>query len=164
MKISIQDERRSYSSLAKWSAVALMILELCFPAFAALGGNVDSVQADEAYMKATIKIAQANAYAVHEIKAPTGTVVREYVSPTGRVFGVAWQGPFVPEMRQLLGAYFDRYSEAAKAQRESHVERRPLDIQEPGLVVQTAGHMRAYYGRAYDPELLPAGVSANDVR
>jgi len=164
MKISIQDKRRSYRSLANWSAVATLILGLSSPTFAALGGNVDSVEADQAYMKATIKFAQANTYAVHEIKAPTGTVVREYVSPTGRVFGVAWQGPFVPEMRQLLGAYFDHYSEAAKAQRESHVERRPLNIQEPGLVVQTSGHMRAYYGRAYDPELLPAGVSTNDVR
>jgi hypothetical protein len=86
------------------------------------------------------------------------------VSADGRVFGIAWEGPFVPNMRQLLGSYFQHYSEAAKAQRESHVGRQPLNIQEPRLVVQTAGHMRAYFGRAYDPELLPNGVSPDEVR
>jgi hypothetical protein len=32
------------------------------------------------------------------------------------------------------------------------------------LVFQSIGHLRAYYGRAYDPQLLPAGVSTDDVR
>jgi hypothetical protein len=164
MKISIQSKIESNRVWAKWVGVVLMIAELSFPAFAALGGNLDSIQTDQEYMKATIKITQVNSYAVHEIKVPTGTVVREYVSRTGRVFGVAWQGPFVPDMRQLLGSYFDHYSEAAKAQRQSYVGRRPLNIHESGLVMQTAGHMRAYSGRAYDPELLPPGVSADDIR
>jgi hypothetical protein len=115
-------------------------------------------------MRATAKIAEGVAYTVHEIKAPTGTVVKEYVSPAGRVFGVSWRGPFIPDMQQLLGDYFEQYSAAAKAQREGHVGRQPLNIQEPGLVIQTAGHMRAYSGRAYDPGLLPAGVTPNDVR
>jgi Protein of unknown function (DUF2844) len=163
MSTSIHSKMR-YRSWVKRAGVVLLILGTSFSAFATLGGTLDSVQTDQASMKATMKITQARSYAVHEVHAPTGTVVREYVSLTGRVFGVAWQGPFVPDMRQLLGTYFDQYSAAAKAQRESHVGRRPLNIQEPGLVVQTAGHMRAYYGRAFDPELLPVGVSVDDVR
>ena len=134
------------------------------PAFAALGGNLDSVFVDQAHMNATLTITEAGFYSVHELTSPNGTVVREYVSAEGRVFGVAWEGPFVPNMRQLLGSYFEHYSNSARAQRQSHVERRPLDIREPRLVLQTAGHMRAYFGRAYDPQLLPSGVSPDEVR
>jgi Protein of unknown function (DUF2844) len=132
--------------------------------FAELGGNLDSIQADRAQMKANVTISNASAYNVHEIKSSIGTVVREYAAPDGTVFAVAWQGPFIPDMRQLLGSYFEQYSRAAKTQRETHVSRSPLNIHEDGLVVQTAGHMRAFSGRAYDPRLLPAGVSENDIR
>src|ERR1700722_19006066 len=40
------------------------------------------------------------------IEAPDETVVDEYVSPAGTVFAVAWHGPFVPDMQQILGSYF----------------------------------------------------------
>jgi hypothetical protein len=146
------------------AAVLFAACSFSLPAFSALGGNLDSVYTDQGQMNAVLKVTQASSFAVHELRTPTGTVIREYVSAEGRVFGVAWEGPFVPNMRLILGSYFQHYSEAAKAQRESQVGRRPLNIQEPGLVVQTAGHMRAYFGRAYDPELLPSGVSPNDVR
>jgi hypothetical protein len=163
MKTSIQDGTVSRTALGRMTLV-LLILGLSLPALASLGGSIDSVQSDQAQMRATTTISAEATYTVHEMKDPTGTVVREYVSPAGRVFGVTWQGPFIPDLQQLLGDHFEHYAAAAKAQRESHIGRRPLNIQEPGLVVQTAGHMRAYSGRAYDPGLLPAGVTANDVR
>lgn len=140
------------------------MLAFSFPAFAVLGGDESSVATDMAQMKATAKITPSDAFAVHEIKASGRPVVREYVSPTGRVFGVAWQGPSVPDLRQLLGSYFQQYSAAAQAAKAGHPGRRPLNIQLPGLVVQTSGHMRSLYGRAYDPSLLPQGVRADAVR
>jgi hypothetical protein len=164
MKLSIQSHRCSAGLWVRQTAVLLAALALSLPAFGALGDNLDSVHIDKAYMNATMKVTHVHSYAVHELRSPTGTVVREYVSADGRVFGVAWEGPFVPNMRQILGSYFQRYSEAAKAQRESHVGRRPLNIQEPELVVQTAGHMRAYFGRAFAPELLPDGVNPDELR
>jgi len=148
---------------SSWKAVALVALALSSSARGALGGSPDSVRVDQAHMKASLAATQTDRYTVNEIKTPAGTVVREYVS-AGRVFAVAWQGPFVPDMRQLLGTYFAQYSRGVSARRESTVGRRFLDIQTPGLVVQTAGHMRAYFGRAYDPTLLPAGVGPHDVR
>jgi len=39
-----------------------------------------------------------------------------------------------------------------------------VQIQEPGLVVQVAGHMRAFFGKAYVPQMLPAGIRAEDIR
>lgn len=155
------------SSLANqaWVRLAgIILLLISAPAFGALGGSLGSVLDDQQHMDATLEVKDAGSYTIHAMRLPTGTIVREYVTPAGRVFGIAWEGPFLPNMPLLLGDYFAQYSSAAKAQRESHVGRRPLNIQEPGLVVQTAGHMRAYSGRAYDPSLLPEGVSANVVR
>jgi len=140
------------------------MLSLASPALATLGGTVDSIHSDLSRMNAIVRVNQTDAYSVYEMTLPTSTMVREYVSPAGQVFAVAWQGPFVPDLRQLLGSYFVQYSRLAKTQRETHVGRRPLDIQEPGLVVQTSGHMRAFWGRAYDPELLPPGLDVGHIQ
>jgi hypothetical protein len=165
MKTSVPSRTAFMPLGAGWMKVVLLTAALSCPAFAVLGSVSDSVQADQEQMNASLKITQADAYAVHEMKASTGIVVREYVSRAdGRVFGIAWQGPFMPSMQRLLGTYFEHYSQAAKAQRKSRVGRRPLDIQEPGLVVQSAGHMLAFSGRAYDPGLLPTGVTAIDIQ
>ena len=85
--------------------------------------------------------------------------MKEYVSPAGKVFAITWRGQVIPDMQQLLGTYFDQFAQAAQAQRESHVGRRPLNIQQPGLVVQSGGHMRGYFGRAYAPDMVPQGVN-----
>jgi len=123
------------------------------------------VQADQAHMQGNLRTTQAQAYTVQEIQAPTGIIVREYVSPTtGKVFGVAWQGSWPPDMRQILGNYFGQYQQALQAQANSHAGRRPLVIQQPGLILQAGGHMRSFAGRAYIPEMLPQGVSAEVIR
>ena len=94
----------------------------------------------------------------------TGVAVKEYVSPAGRVFAITWQGPFHPDLRQLLGAYFDPYTQAVQDQRAHHRGHGPLLIQQPGLVVQVAGHMRSFLGKAHVPQMLPAGVKPEDIR
>jgi hypothetical protein len=138
----------------------LMLISSC-SAFAVLGGDVASVQADQAHMKGTLRVANTAAYTVHEIQTPSGTLVREYVSPAGKVFGVAWQGPWLPDLRQLLGPYFEPYTQAAQARRTGHG---PLRVELPGAVVHSAGHMRSFVGNAYIPDLLPSGVHAEDIR
>jgi len=145
--------------------VLLMISAFCLPAMAALGGDLNSVQDDTAHMKATVKIQQKEAYAVHEITTKNNaTVVREYVSPDGRVFGVAWQGLFMPDLHQLLGGYLQQYSAAVQEEHAKAPGRHPLMIHQPGLVVETSGRMRAYYGRAYVPDMVPQGVKPEEVR
>jgi len=140
------------------------MLSLSLPALAALGGDVDSVHEDQARMKGTLKTTQARAYAVHEIKDSTGTVVNEYVSPEGKVFAITWHGPFVPNMQQLLGSYYQRFADAAASQRQAHTRHRAVNIQQPDLVVQNGGHMRSYFGTAYVPTLLPQGVTADEIQ
>ncbi len=144
--------------------IGLLMLALPIPALAALGGDVTSVHADQAQMKGDLKTTQASNYTLHEIKGGTGGVVREYASPAGEVFGVSWQGPTMPDLPQILGSYFQAFSEAAQAQRTARRGHGPLIIQQPGLVVESSGHMRSFSGRAYDPGKLPQGVSSNDIR
>ncbi|HKN17214.1 MAG TPA: DUF2844 domain-containing protein [Candidatus Sulfotelmatobacter sp.] len=134
------------------------------PALAALGGDVASVQADQLHMRGTLRTTAATSYSVHEIQSPAGAVVREYVSFAGKVFAITWQGRWPPDMRQLLGNYFDQYAQAAKAQGRVGTGRRPLEIEQPGLVVQMGGHPRSFRGRAYVPDLLPSGVAAEAIQ
>lgn len=133
------------------------------PARAALGGDVTSIDADQVRMKGSVELKQSAAFNVHQIKVPTGTLVREYVSPAGRVFAIAWNGPFLPDLQQLLGNYFDQYSAGVKANKASYIGRRPLNLQLPGLVVQMTGHVRDYHGRAYLPNEVPDGVKVEDL-
>lgn len=148
--------------LTRFVALAA-VLVFCVPAFASLGGNVSSVEADRVHMNAKVSVNQTSDYAIHEIQSPGGTVVDEYVSSAGTVFAVSWHGLFPPDMQQILGSYFQRYSAAIQAQphRYGHP---PLNIEESGLVIQTGGHIRAHFGRAYVFNLLPEGITADQIR
>jgi len=145
-------------------AIAGTALAFCFPACASLGGDMASVREDQAKMQGALQTTNKDFYDVHEIQAPSGVVVREYVSSSGNVFGVAWQGRSHPDLHQVLGAYYDRYTQAVQAQRAERHGHGPLLIQQPGFVVQMGGHMGALSGKAYLPQNLPAGMHAEDIR
>ena len=129
-------------------------------AHAALGQQVDSVAADATHLTAIAhaSVVQGN-YIVHAMTLPSGTVVREYAASNGFVFGVAWEGPTLPDLRTTLGASFDRFV-AANPTRGGG----PLAVSADDLVVYSSGHLRAFSGHAYLPQALPAGVDASVVR
>jgi hypothetical protein len=161
----ISPRQSNYPTLTLLAAIlAAVVLTTTLPAFAGLGEELSSVQADQAHVQGTLRTTQTSSYTIHEIQSPTGTVVREYVSPSGKVFAVAWQGPWPPDMRQILASYFGQYQQSAQAQANSRTGRRPLVIEQPGLVLQSGGHMRSFAGRAYIPEMLPQGISAEAIR
>lgn len=141
---------------------ALFLLAFALPVFATLGEDVSSVQTDQAHMKASVQVSRTANYTVHEMKAAEGTAVREFVSPSGQVFGVAWNGPFRPDLKQMLGNYYDQFLAAAKSKRGGR--NAPLTIQESGLVVQMSGHQRYFVGRAYVPGMLPQGVQPTEIK
>jgi hypothetical protein len=141
-----------------------VMIVLPFPLLASLGSDVTSVQADLAKMQGTLRTSSSDAFTVHEIQTSTGVAVKEYVSPAGMVFAVTWQGPYHPDLRQLLGAYYDQYTQAVQAQRAQRHGRGPLLIQQTGLVIQITGHTRSFVGKAYVPQMLPAGIHPEEIR
>jgi hypothetical protein len=130
-------------------------------ASATLGEPEITVQDDVDHAHASIKSSQdRTGYRVHEITLPTGTSMREFVAPSGRVFAVTWQGPIRPDLRQALGQYFEPFVSAPRAK---FADRRHLQIQQGDLVVQMSGHMRALFGRAYLLSAVPSGVDVGDL-
>ncbi len=146
------------------AATAVAILLATASCFGSLGAGADSIESDRAHMKGMHTVIPHAAYTRHEIQSPTGLVVNEYVSPSGRVFAVTWRGPWMPDLRQLLGTYFDQFVQAARAQSQQFAGRHPLVIQNPGLVVVVAGHPRWFTGSAYVPGFVPAGIRAEGLR
>lgn len=141
--------------------VLLLALAAPIPGHASLGGTEATIQSDQVQTQATRRILPSGRYTVHELQAATGARVREFVSPAGTVFGVAWDGPSMPDLRQVLGTYFDRYTAAIATGRRT---RGAVFVDLPELVVQSTGHMRAFAGSAYVPGALPEGVAADEVR
>lgn len=144
--------------------IVMAVFALPSGADASLGGDKSSVHDDQAKMQGTLRTTSNDSYDVNEIQTLSGVVVREYVSPSGNVFGVAWKGPSHPDLRQVFGAYYDQYVQAVQAQRAQRHGHGPLLIQQPGLFVQIGGHMRSWTGRAYLPQSLPAGVRSEEIQ
>lgn len=129
---------------------------------AVLGGDAASVESDRAAMGGSVIQTTVGAgYTVREIQAASGTTIKEYLSPAGTVFAVTWSGPAMPDLRQLLGAQFEVYTQAAQAQNAGPGR---ADVQQSGLVVQSGGRMRAFFGRAYLSALVPQGVALDEIR
>jgi len=130
-------------------------------ALAALGEDSSTVERDVKQLRAQRSVSSATAYSVHELHLPGGTQVREYLTASNRVFAIAWTGPSVPDLQQLLASYFPRYRSAAEAMGRS---RRPAAVEDSDLVIRTGGHARAFFGVAYLPGQMPSGVRAEQIR
>jgi hypothetical protein len=143
------------------TAFACVFLTAAPLALATLGGDASSIDADRTHIKAqTGRSTPGASYTVQELDLPSGTVVHEYLSAAGKVFAVTWQGPSVPDLRTLLGDYFQPFVAGAAA---GHHDHHHVAVTQPDLVVRSGGHMRDFAGRAYVPSLLPPGFSPHDL-
>lgn len=158
-----------YAPLARQRVTAagtalILLMQICSLS-ASLGGDSASVQTDRIRMQGALRqIVRRDAFTFHEMQSASGIVVREYLTSTGTVFGVAWQGATLPDLRQLLGSYFDRYQQEAARQARTRKGHGPLTVDLGDVIVQSGGHPRAFSGRAYLPRLVPAGVTADAIR
>jgi hypothetical protein len=143
------------------AGVVLMIICAIVPAFGVLGEDVSSVASDQARLKASIRIIPHQFYSVQEMQTPSGTTVRQFVSPAGTVFAVAWQGS-APDLQQLLGTYFGEFEAAASSVPSRRGRGTHVDTGD--LVVDTGGRMRFVTGRAFLRSKLPTQVTSDDVR
>jgi hypothetical protein len=142
-------------------SLLIVLLMAALPAWAALGEYEGSISLDQRVLRGEIREEVRTGYKLHQIITPDGAVIREFVSPEGKVFGIAWTSHALPDLQQLLGSYFPRVREAAQA-RVQH--RGPLVINSPDFVYFSGGRMMSFHGRAYVPSLLPKNVTAEVVR
>jgi len=89
--------------------------------------------------------------------------VREYISASGVVFGVAWNGLIHPDLTQLLGSYAGEYQEVLQ-QTKRKAGRRSIRVTTGHIVVEKWGHIRNLQGRAYIPALIPQGVTVDEIK
>ncbi len=137
-------------ALACWGAPA---------ADAALGGSAAGALADgQAVAPQHSLRASPNPQVTDTtVVTPAGVTVHEFSGADGVVFAIAWSGPQMPDLQQLLGSYFPAYDSWLQAHPPQSY-RSPLRVRDPRVVAHAWGHMRAYAGSAYAPALVPAGV------
>lgn len=91
---------------------------------------------------------------------PSGGKVRQFIADGGKVFGVAWSGSWRPDLRELMGSHYERYLAAMKGKR---LARGPVRIELPGLILVMGGHQRAFFGRVYLLDQMPANTRPQDI-
>jgi hypothetical protein len=142
-------------------AVLFMMMMEGPPAWAALGENVASVDSDAQVLRGQHVMVARVGYNLHQITTADGTVVKEFVSPAGLVFGISWRGHHVPNLSQLLGSYMTDFRQG---QRAHVVPRRAVTVKGDDFVLSSMGHMLNFRGRAYVPGLIPANLTAEVVQ
>ena len=128
------------------------------PVWAALGGDLASVQREQQAWGASSSQSVLRGASVYSLVLGNGVTVREYLDASGTVFAVGWEGPVLPDFERLLGPHFASYQAALQT------ARRGVSIRSAGLVLESGGMMRAFTGRAYLPAQLPSGITAQDIR
>jgi hypothetical protein len=166
--------RLSHTAASVFLGIALLFVGgRPHPAHAALGENAASVAADAATFEANgvmhashsaLNAPALTAYSVEQMTTPSGIAVKEYVGPDGRVFAVTWRGRRPPGLATLLGAYFTQYQHAANAGGLTAHGLHHASVRGSEVVVETAGHMRDMWGRAFLPAMLPAGVEQSEIQ
>jgi hypothetical protein len=148
-------------------AVVALALLTAAPAHAVLGGTVATIDADQARIAGTRRLAasaQASSMQVHSLVRDDGSAVHEFVSGAGVVFAISWHTRFKPDLGALLGVHAPAYAAAARRAMAAPGIRRRVAVEEGDLVVEASGHLNAFVGRAYLKSMLPAGISADAIR
>jgi hypothetical protein len=143
--------------------LALAALGAAPAARATLGERASSIDTDQAALAASRRQRDARGtHAVEQLVSEARTV-REYVSPSGVVFAVCWDGVTPPDLTAVLGSYAAPVRRAIAAQR-APPRSRARRVEAAGAIVETWGHMRSVHGRAYVPALVPAGVTLDEIK
>ena len=148
----------------KWIFCTLLLFTLSHPrAFAALGDRVEAVSSDEKALSAKRMNADVfKKYSTQDLESDS-TKIKEYIDNNGVVFAVTWNGLDHPDLSVVLGSYFKSYQAEEKKHARKHGERHQK-VSAETVVVQKWGKMRNFKGRAYDPSLIPAGVTLDEIK
>ncbi len=159
--------RAALFRLGRSAVYALTLLGLAAPAHARLGGPIADVAKEGTPLPQTLRqtlragAASASAAAgtavavqTQTVQTDTGVTVTQYADASGTVFALTWSGPVMPDLQQFFGDYFAQFR-AAPAPAAPSLNAR--SVHGADLRVRIGGHMRAFYGVAWVPSLLPSG-------
>ncbi|MGI4814319.1 MAG: DUF2844 domain-containing protein [Janthinobacterium lividum] len=153
-------------------ALMLAALSVTVPAHAVLGGAPmtppDGASPGRAFNHVASGSGASSTTAPYSVRSTTlanGTVVNEYIGSDGKVFGIGWNGPRVPDLPSMLGSYFAPYTQGIEAERANGQHSHgPVSVAGVGLIVHSGGHPGMFAGQAYLPQALPAGVDPTDIQ
>jgi hypothetical protein len=132
-------------------------------AHAALGEGGAAVAADAARMRASTPVSQAMpSYVRHEFTTREGQEIHEYVNARGQTFAIAWRSTNTqPKLEVLLGEHYSEYLKQARSRVDQH---HVLIMHTGTLNVEVRRLPRGFVGVATLPAMIPAGVSAGDLK
>jgi hypothetical protein len=147
-------------SMTKSIGNLFCILVLGLPMFAQaeLGGNLASIMQEQKTFGSTLTTSPQSNYIIYIQNISPDLVVKEYVSNSGNIFGVAWKGSTLPNFQVLLGSYYSNYLSAQQQNPRS------VFSQDNNLVIESGGVMGGYIGRAYLPKQVPTGLAPTAIQ
>lgn len=105
-------------------------------------------------------LVSAAPYSVRQSVDANGVTIREYVLRDNVVFAFTWDGPVRPNMRALLGSYFANYVASGQGGVRGSG---PLIEGNDDFRIESAGRLGRFFGMAWVPRLMPAGVRPGDL-
>ncbi len=142
----------------RWTFIFIAALLVCQGVCTSvIGACAHSAEADRKVM-AAVQAANTvrDGYTVKEIHFGAA-MMREYIAPTGVVFGIDWKGMIHPEVTQLLGSFTGAYLDDL-LRIPDQPRRLKVDVEPEEIVVKTWGRPGDVHGRAYVRDLAPQGV------
>lgn len=136
----------------------ILVLGLPMFAQAELGGNLASIMQEQKTFGSTLTTSPQSNYIIYIQNISPDLVVKEYVSNSGNIFGVAWKGSTLPNFQVLLGSYYSNYLSAQQQNPRS------VFSQDNNLVIESGGVMGGYIGRAYLPKQVPTGLAPTAIQ
>ena len=136
----------------------ILVLGLPMFAQAELGGNLASIMQEQKTFVSTLTTSPQSNYTIYIQNISPDLVIKEYVSNSGNIFGVAWKGSTLPNFQILLGSYYSNYLSAQQQNPRS------VFSQDNNLVIESGGVMGGYIGRAYLPKQLPTGLAPSAIQ
>lgn len=123
--------------------------------------SIDAQALDAQLSALPVASPQPDLYSIEQFNND-GFSVKEFVTKNGEVFAVAWKGIHKPDLKQILGVYYDEYV-TAHSQHHKAKGRAPLQVSGPHSTFHSSGHMGAVRGHALATSLIPNGVALKDV-
>jgi hypothetical protein len=166
----LESHAMRFSKLAMLAATLLPL-----SSYATLGAAPGAGTSSPTMLRATVQSAAATPtanqpasasatttpYSMHQRRDANGVTIREYALPSNVVFAVTWEGPVRPDMTALLGSYFPNFVDAGKNRTRGSG---PLVAGNDDFHVESGGRMGRFFGMAWLPRLMPAGVRPGDLQ